>query len=126
MPELGGLSVHLTLDLGGQAKFGSNVHWVASPGDLTVDPAQGEAFYAEVRKYWPDLRDGALQPGYAGIRPKLSGSGQRVADFWIQGPAEHAVPGVVNILGIESPGLTASLAIGQHMLDLLTQKRLML
>ncbi|MBB1077789.1 NAD(P)/FAD-dependent oxidoreductase [Rhodoferax sp. 4810] len=118
VPEPGGLGVHLTLDLGGQAKFGPDVQWVDSPDDLSVDPARGDAFYSEVRKYWPDLPDGALLPGYAGIRPKICGPGEPAADFLIQGPAEHGVPGLVNLLGIESPGLTASLAIGQQVADL--------
>jgi L-2-hydroxyglutarate oxidase LhgO len=119
VPEPGGLGVHLTLDLGGQAKFGPDVQWVDSPDDLQVDVARGEAFYAEVRKYWPGLADGALQPGYAGIRPKISGSYEAAADFVIQGPPTHGVPGLVNLFGIESPGLTAALAIGQHVADLL-------
>jgi len=118
VPEPGGLGVHLTLDLGGQAKFGPDVQWVNSPDDLLVDPARGDAFYAEVRKYWPDLPDGALLPGYAGIRPKICGPGEPAADFLIQGPALHGVPGLVNLLGIESPGLTASLAIGQMVAEL--------
>jgi len=119
LPEPGGLGVHLTLDLGGQAKFGPDVQWVDSPDDLQVDAARGEAFYAEVRKYWPGLADGALQPGYAGIRPKISGPLETAADFVIQGPQTHGVPGLVNLFGIESPGLTAALAIGQHVADLL-------
>ena len=119
VPEPGGLGVHLTLDLGGQAKFGPDVQWVDSTDDLQVDVARGDAFYAEVRKYWPGLPDGALQPGYAGIRPKISGPGEAAADFVIQGPATHGVPGLVNLFGIESPGLTAALAIGQHVADLL-------
>ncbi len=114
VPEAAGLGVHLTLDLGGQAKFGPDVQWVASADDLLVDPARGEAFYAEVRKYWPGLRDGALAPGYAGIRPKIHGASQPAADFLIQGPAVHGVPGLVNLFGIESPGLTSSLAIAEH------------
>lgn len=113
VPERAGLGVHLTLDLGGQAKFGPDVQWVDSPDDLTVNPARAEAFYVEVRKYWPQLQDGALQPGYAGIRPKISGPGDPAADFMIEGPAVHGVPGLVNLFGIESPGLTASLAIGE-------------
>ena len=112
VPEAAGLGVHLTLDLGGQAKFGPDVQWVTDPNDLQVDPSRGDAFYAEVRKYWPGLADGALLPGYAGIRPKISGPSEASADFLIQGPAEHGVPGLVNLLGIESPGLTSSLAIG--------------
>ena len=111
VPEPGGLGVHLTLDLGGQAKFGPDVQWVDSPHDLEVDAARGNAFYAEVRRYWPELRDGALQPGYAGIRPKISAPGEPAADFVIQGPREHGVPGLVNLFGIESPGLTSCLAL---------------
>ncbi|MEQ1659715.1 MAG: NAD(P)/FAD-dependent oxidoreductase [Hylemonella sp.] len=111
VPEAAGLGVHLTIDLGGQAKFGPDVQWVDSPDDLVVDPARGDGFYAEVRKYWPALADGALQAGYAGIRPKISGPGEAARDFVIQGPAGHGVPGLVNLFGIESPGLTSSLAI---------------
>ncbi len=119
VPEPGGLGVHLTLDLGGQAKFGPDVQWVSSPDDLVVDPARGDGFYEEVRKYWPGLMDGALQPGYAGIRPKLSGPGEPARDFVIQGTDSHGVPGLVNLFGIESPGLTSSLAIAQHVAHLL-------
>ena len=111
--------MHLTIDLGGQAKFGPDVQWVSSPDDLVVDPARGEAFYAEVRKYWPALPDGALIPGYAGMRPKISGPGDPAADFRIDGPSAHGVRGLVNLFGIESPGLTSSLAIGRHVADLL-------
>ena len=88
------------------------MQWVDSPDDYLVDPTRGEGFYAEVRKYWPALADGALQAGYAGIRPKISGPGQPAADFVIQGPAEHGIAGLVNLFGIESPGLTSCLAIG--------------
>jgi L-2-hydroxyglutarate oxidase LhgO len=122
VPEAAGLGVHLTLDLGGQAKFGPDVQWVDSAHDLLVDPARGEAFYAEVRKYWPALPDGALQAGYAGIRPKLGAPGEAARDFLIQGPAEHGVPGLVNLFGIESPGLTSSLAIGAAVARLLSKK----
>ena len=114
VPEAAGLGVHLTLDLGGQAKFGPDVQWVDSPDDLLVDPARGDAFYAEVRKYWPGLRDGALAPAYAGMRPKIHGPEEPAADFVIQGQAVHGVPGLVNLFGIESPGLTSALAIGEH------------
>ncbi len=114
LPEANGLGVHLTLDLGGQAKFGPDVQWVDSNDDFVVDPVRGEAFYAAVRKYWPGLQDGALQPGYAGIRPKIHGPHEAACDFLIQGPAEHGVPGLVNLFGIESPGLTSALAIGAH------------
>ena len=118
--HLAGLGVHLTIDLGGQAKFGPDVQWVDDPTDLQVDPARGEAFYAEVRRYWPALPDGALQPGYAGIRPKINGPDEPAADFLIQGPAAHGLPGLVNLLGIESPGLTSCLAIGEHVAAVLT------
>ena len=121
VPEAAGLGVHATLDLGGQVKFGPDVQWVDRPDDLAVDPARGEAFYAEVRKYWPGLPDGALQPSYAGIRPKLHGPGGPSADFVIQGPADHGVAGLVNLFGIESPGLTASLAIGLEVVSVLAQ-----
>ena len=114
VPEAAGLGVHLTLDLGGQAKFGPDVQWVQSPDDLLVDPARGDAFYAEVRKYWPALRDGSLAPGYAGIRPKIQGADAPAADFVIQGLAVHGVPGLINLFGIESPGLTSALAIAEH------------
>jgi L-2-hydroxyglutarate oxidase LhgO len=117
VPEKAGLGVHLTLDLGGQAKFGPDVQWVDNPADLQVDPRRGDAFYAEVRKYWPELADGALQAGYAGMRPKINAPHEAAADFMIQGPAEHGVPGLVNLLGIESPGLTSSLAIAAHVLS---------
>ena len=122
VPEAAGLGVHLTIDLGGQAKFGPDVEWVDSPDDLLVDAARGDAFYAEVRKYWPDLKEGALQAGYAGIRPKLQGSGVPAGDFVIQGPNVHGVPGLVNLFGIESPGLTSSLAIGEYVSQMLSKK----
>lgn len=112
--HLAGLGVHLTIDLGGQAKFGPDVQWVDDPGDLTVDPGRGDGFYDEVRRYWPGLTDGALQPGYAGMRPKISGPGEPAADFRIDGPAVHGLAGLVNLFGIESPGLTSCLAIGEH------------
>ena len=113
LPEPGGLGVHLTLDLAGQAKFGPDVQWVQDASDYQVDPARGAAFYAEVRKYWPALPDGALQAAYAGIRPKISGPGQAAADYCVQGPQTHGVPGLVNLFGIESPGLTSALALAE-------------
>ena len=122
VPEAAGLGVHLTIDLGGQAKFGPDVQWVDSSDDLIVDPARGDAFYAEVRKYWPGLKDGMLQAGYAGIRPKLQGPGQAAGDFVIQGEAVHGIPGLVNLFGIESPGLTSSLAIGELVSQMLLKK----
>jgi L-2-hydroxyglutarate oxidase LhgO len=112
------LGVHLTLDLGGQARFGPSFEWVDQI-DYTVDPAGADAFYEQVRRYWPGLPDGALQPGYAGLRPKISGPGEPAADFRIDGPALHGVPGLVNLFGIESPGLTASLAIAEQVTALL-------
>jgi len=117
--HLAGLGVHLTIDLGGQAKFGPDVQWTDDPADLQVDPARGDAFYAEVRKYWPGLADSALLPGYAGMRPKINGPHEPAADFRIDGPATHSVPGLVNLFGIESPGLTSCLAIGQHVAAIL-------
>ena len=116
--HLAGLGVHLTLDLGGQARFGPDVQWVDAADDLEVDPARGEGFYAEVRRYWPGLPDGSLQPGYAGMRPKISGPHEPAADFVIQGTAVHGVPGLVNLFGIESPGLTSSLAIADRVVAL--------
>jgi len=110
VPEPGGISVHLTLDLGGQARFGPDVEWVDEI-DYAVDPKRSHAFYAEIRKYWPALQDNTLFPAYAGIRPKIVGEGEGNADFLIQGPADHNIDGLVNLFGIESPGLTASLAI---------------
>jgi L-2-hydroxyglutarate oxidase LhgO len=119
VPEAAGLGVHLTLDLGGQAKFGPDVEWVATADDLEVNPARGDAFYAEVRKYWPALQDGALVAGYAGMRPKISAPNEPAADFVIQGPKDHGVAGLVNLFGIESPGLTSSLAIGEKVAAML-------
>ena len=118
VPEAAGLGIHLTLDLGGQARFGPDVEWVEAE-DYRVNPARSEAFAAAVRRYWPDLPDGALQPGYAGVRPKIQAPGEPVADFVIQGPAEHGIPGLVNLFGIESPGLTACLAIGHRVAQIL-------
>jgi len=112
------LGVHLTLDLGGQARFGPSFEWVDQI-DYRVDPAGAEAFYGEVRRYWPGLPDGVLQPGYTGLRPKISGPGEPAADFRIDGPAVHGVAGLVNLFGIESPGLTASLAIAERVAALL-------
>ena len=119
VPEAAGLGVHLTLDLGGQAKFGPDVQWVDGPDDLAVDPQRGDAFYAEVRRYWPGLADGALVPGYAGIRPKIHGPHEASADFVIQGEAVHGVRGLVNLFGIESPGLTRALALGEEVAAML-------
>lgn len=116
VPVPGGLGVHLTIDLGGQARFGPDVQWIDSI-DYTVDPARSGSFYAAVRTYWPGLKDGALQPGYAGIRPKIVPQGAPGQDFVVQGPQSHGVPGLINLFGIESPGLTASLAIADYVLE---------
>lgn len=122
VPEPGGLGVHLTLDLGGRARFGPDVEWIDAI-DYDVDPDRAGAFYAAVRRYWPDLPDGALSPDYAGIRPKLAGPGEGPADFLPQGPADHGVPGLVNLYGIESPGLTAALALARHVADMILSGR---
>jgi L-2-hydroxyglutarate oxidase LhgO len=113
MPEAAGLGVHLTLDLAGQARFGPDVEWIDAPG-YDVDPKRGDAFYAAIRTYWPGLRDGALQPAYAGVRPKIHGPGTPAADFRIDGPKTHGLQGQVHLYGIESPGLTSSLAIADE------------
>ena len=113
VPEPGGLGVHVTLDLAGQARFGPDVEWVDRIG-YEVDPRRAERFYAAIRRYWPALPDGALAPAYAGIRPKITGPKDPAADFVIQGPAEHGIEGLVNLFGIESPGLTASLALADE------------
>ena len=122
VPEPGGLGVHVTLDLAGQARFGPDVEWIESfdaKTDYAVDPKRSERFYAAIRRYWPGLPDGSLAPGYAGIRPKISGPKEPAADFMIQGPAQHGVPRLVNLFGIESPGLTASLALADDVAALL-------
>jgi L-2-hydroxyglutarate oxidase LhgO len=113
MPEIGGTGVHITLDLAGQARFGPDVEWLDTP-DYVVDPARATHFYREIRRYWPLLPDDSLLPAYAGVRPKISGPRDAAADFLIQGPQNHGIAGLVNLFGIESPGLTASLAIGDH------------
>ena len=110
VPEPGGLGTHLTLDLAGQARFGPDVEWIDSV-DYTVDPARRATFVAAAQRIWPGLDPDRLQPGYAGVRPKLSGPGEPAADFMISGPADHGCEGLVNLFGIESPGLTASMAI---------------
>ena len=124
-PAQAWLGVHLTLDLGGQAKFGPDLEWlqVDTPEqiDYTVDPRRAEGFYAEVRRYWPGLPDGALAPSYSGVRPKIHGPGEAAADFRIDGPALHGVPGLVNLFGIESPGLTSALAIAEVVAQLVAQ-----
>ncbi|MTI44236.1 L-2-hydroxyglutarate oxidase LhgO [Roseibium hamelinense] len=118
VPEPGGLGVHLTLDLQHQARFGPDVEWIEAP-DFEVNAGRGDRFYAAIRSYWPGLEDGTLEPDYAGIRPKITGPGEPAADFRIDGPQAHGVGGLVALFGIESPGLTASLAIGDHVEKLL-------
>jgi len=119
VPEEAGLGVHLTLDMGGQARFGPDVEWIDKI-DYRVDPRRGDKFYDAVRRYWPDLKDGSLQPGYSGIRPKIQAPGEPAKDFVISGPAEHGIPGLVNMFGIESPGLTSSLALASMVTRQLT------
>jgi len=121
LPQDAWLGVHLTLDLGGQARFGPDAQWlegVATPDqlDYAVAPERADGFYADVRRYWPGLQDGALQPAYSGVRPKIHGPGEPAPDFRIDGPAQHGVAGLVNLLGIESPGLTSALAIAEEVL----------
>jgi L-2-hydroxyglutarate oxidase LhgO len=117
VPEAAGLGIHATIDMGGRVKFGPDVEWVETDQDLIVDPARAEKFYAAIRTYWPDLADGALVADYAGIRPKLHGPTEPMPDFRIDGPQVHGVEGLVNLLGIESPGLTSSLAIAELVVE---------
>lgn len=118
VPELAGLGIHLTFDLAGRARFGPDVEWVERV-DYSVDPARSESFYASIRRYWPGLPDGALAPGYAGVRAKIQGPGEPARDFLAMGPKDHGVAGLVNLFGIESPGLTSSMAIAEHVADVL-------
>jgi L-2-hydroxyglutarate oxidase LhgO len=112
LPEPGGLGVHLTLDLAGRGRFGPDVEWLEEP-DYEVSLARRDAFADAIRRWWPEVETERLQPDYTGVRPKLSGPGEPAADFRIEGPAEHGLDGLVNLFGIESPGLTASLAIAE-------------
>ncbi|MDE2513725.1 MAG: NAD(P)/FAD-dependent oxidoreductase [Alphaproteobacteria bacterium] len=118
VPEHAGLGVHYTPDLAGQGRFGPDIEWIDGV-DYTVDPRRSARFYAAIRKYWPGLPDGALQPGYAGIRPKISGRDEPAADFRIDGAERHGIAGLVNLFGIESPGLTSSLAIADYVAALI-------
>jgi L-2-hydroxyglutarate oxidase LhgO len=115
--------LHLAIDLGGRTRLGPDAEWLpagtAPPFDYEVDPARAEHFYREVRRYWPGLKDGALQPDYSGVRPKIVGKGEASADFLIDGPQQHGVGGLVNLIGIESPGLTSSLTIGEMVAGML-------
>ena len=118
MPNEAGLGIHATLDLDGSVRFGPDVEWVDRI-DYSVDARRALGFYASIREYWPALEDGVLQPAYAGIRPKIVGPGKQAADFLIAAAEHHGIPGLVNLLGIESPGLTAALAIGDHVISLI-------
>lgn len=122
VPEAAGLGVHLTLDLAGQARFGPDVEWV-NKLDFQVDTFRAYGFYEEIRKYWPGLPDDALQAAYCGIRPKLSRSGGVTLDFRIDDSSFHGASGLINLYGIESPGLTSALAIADYIVDIETQKR---
>jgi L-2-hydroxyglutarate oxidase LhgO len=113
MPQEGGLGVHITVDLGGQARFGPDVEWIDEL-NYDVDPSRCEGFYEAIRTYWPGLPDDSLHPDYAGIRPKIHGPGQPMPDFMVQGPADHGIKGLVNMFGIESPGITSSMALGEY------------
>ena len=122
-PQDAWLGVHLTLDLGGQAKFGPDLEWLPAgldplAIDYTVDARRADGFYDEVRRYWPAMVDGALQPSYSGVRPKIYGPGDAAPDFRIDGPAHHGVPGLINLFGIESPGLTSALALGEYVVNM--------
>jgi L-2-hydroxyglutarate oxidase LhgO len=120
VPVPGGLGIHLTLDLSGQVRFGPDVEWVDTL-DYTVDPKRDDLFYKAVKRYWPDLKNGALHPGYAGIRPKIAPAGAPQEDFRIEGPRAHGVAGLINLFGIESPGLTASLALADMVAAMATE-----
>jgi L-2-hydroxyglutarate oxidase LhgO len=111
--------VHLTLDLARQARFCPDIEWI-SEVDCTVHPEHGEAFYSAIRSYWPELRHGTLEPGCARIRPKVSGPNDPAVDFVVQGPEIHGVPRLVNLYGIESPGLTASMPLADEVVHRLS------
>lgn len=123
-PEEGGLGIHLTFDLAGQARFGPDVEWIDRL-DYRVDPARAEIFLEQIRDYWPDLEAGRLHPDYAGIRPKITGPGMKAADFRIDGVGDHGIAGMINLFGIESPGLTASLALADHVRDMVFRESLL-
>jgi L-2-hydroxyglutarate oxidase LhgO len=105
--------VHVTIDLGGRCKFGPDFSWRDSL-DYQFDESRESRFYEAIRRYYPGLKDGTLQPGYTGMRPRITGQGQEAIDFVIQDRTAHGVQGLVNLYGIESPGLTSSLAIGRY------------
>lgn len=122
LPQQAGLGVHATVDLAGRCRFGPDVEWVNREDDYEVDLRRAEAFYEEVRKYWPGLPDGALTPDYAGVRPKIQGPDEPAHDFLLLSEREHGVRGLVHLLGIESPGLTASLALAERIVQVLSQE----
>jgi L-2-hydroxyglutarate oxidase LhgO len=115
-PAPGGLGIHITLDMGGGMKFGPDVEWIETE-NYEVDPARAPSFYQYVRKYWPGLPDNSLIPDYAGIRPKITRQGEPAADFLIDRPQDHGLPGLVQMFGIESPGLTSSLSLAEYVVD---------
>jgi L-2-hydroxyglutarate oxidase LhgO len=116
----GGLGTHVTLDLAGRMRFGPDVEWIDTE-DYNVNPARAQSFYASIRRYWPGLPDNSLQPDYAGIRPKLTGPGEPAADFMIEAPAQHGVPRLVHLFGIESPGLTSALSLAEVVVESLAE-----
>ena len=118
VPEKAGLGVHVTVDLGGQVRFGPDVEWIDRI-DYDVDPGRADKFYDAVRKYYPDLADGAIQPGYSGIRPKIQAPGEPAKDFVVQGPDDHGIDGLINLYGIESPGMTSSMAIADYVVNMI-------
>jgi L-2-hydroxyglutarate oxidase LhgO len=115
-PVPGGLGIHITLDLAGRMRFGPDVEWIEA-ANFDVDPRRGDAFYAAIRTYWPGLPDNSLYPDYAGIRPKITGPGEAAADFVVDGPAEHGLAALVQLFGIESPGLTSALSLAEDVVD---------
>ena len=119
LPDNASLGVHATLDLAGQVRFGPDVEWVTDPEDYYVDPSRAQAFTASIARYWPGIKDRSLVPAYAGIRPKLCGPGEPPADFRIDGPKETGIEQLCCLYGIESPGLTSSIAIGEHVAEML-------
>ncbi|MBC7102280.1 MAG: NAD(P)/FAD-dependent oxidoreductase [Parvibaculum sp.] len=125
VPEEAGLGIHLTFDMGGQARFGPDVEWIDVPEgtepDYAVDPSRAALFYDAIRRYWPGLKDDALAPAYSGLRPKTNAPGETAADFIVSGPEAHGLPGLVNLFGIESPGLTASLAIAEMVKEMVEE-----
>jgi L-2-hydroxyglutarate oxidase LhgO len=117
VPNEYGLGVHVTLDMAGNLRFGPDVEWIDKI-DYEVDPKRGDVFYEAIRSYWPELADNSLIPAYAGIRPKINGMGLPAVDFTIQGESGHGVAGLINLFGIESPGLTSSLALADYVKDM--------